>query len=281
MKRQAVQVNQALIPFAGVIACSMIVLVIWQATSPLTWNREVTNPDDEAAWVSYGECGSKESKDALPFVISLGFIVALSIFVTGGIAWKLKDVQAELAETKWIFFGIFSHIQVWAIGIPVFVILDGVSRDASYLISAALTFIFSTSLVVLVIWPKMYFTHFGGPPKPKISISVAKRNTVVSGLDTGASLLNSHTSMEGNVEQPQAEVNAGRVLALEAEIQEMILKHNQEKSELTSLVDGLRDQAEPVMEAEVWVQGVPALELAPEELQEQSSDEEIGLSADA
>lgn len=262
MRRQAVHINQAMLPLAAVVACSMVILVVWQIVDPLTWSRKVTNRDEEAAWISYGECNSKDV-GVLPFVIPLGFIIAISVFMTGAISWKLKDVQADLAETKWIFFGIFSHIQVWAIGIPVFIILDDVSRDASYLISAALTFIFSISLVALVIWPKIYVwarnTYFGGPPKPKVSISVGKKQTVVSGLETG-STLESNTSACGGADRARADANARRVQTLESEMEAMKRDYEKEKTELTTLIEDLRAQQNgAVMDAEVRHAGQPEL----------------------
>jgi hypothetical protein len=49
------------------------------------------------------------------------------------------------------------YIQTWAIGISIFLIRNQISRDASYLISIALIFVFSTAFVILVIWPKTIF----------------------------------------------------------------------------------------------------------------------------
>jgi len=155
--------------------------------------------------------------------------------VTGAIAFQLKDVQAEQAESKWIFFAIFSHVQIWAIGIPVFMILDKHSRDASYLISAFLAFSFSTSMVILVVWPKIYVwaqnEFFGGKPRTSsVSIS-SKSQCVVSGMDS---------SVAAGAERAQAEANSRRAKALEAEMEEMAKKHEQEKSEMEMLINHLR-----------------------------------------
>lgn len=222
---------------------------------PLTWQREITNPEEEGPFVSYGECGNGDG--VLPFVLPLGFIMGLSLLVTGMIAWKLKDVQAELAESKWIFFGIFSHVQIWAIGIPLYIILDDLSRDASYLISAALTFIFSVSLVMLVIWPKMYVwarnNYFGGPPKPRVTISVAKSSTVVSGLDTG-STLDASAAFVGH-DKARAEANARRVLALEKELENMKRSHEERVFELNNVRE---QQSGGLLDAEVQHANIPS-----------------------
>lgn len=251
MRRQAVQINQVMMPFGAVVTCSIVILIVWQILNPMKWIRENTNEGEEGPYTSYAECSSEDG--VLPYIIPLGFIIALSVILTGAISWKLKDVQAELAESKWIFFGILSHIQIWAIGIPLYIILDDVSRDASYLISAALTFIFSVSLVMLVIWPKMYAwarnNYFGGPPKPRMSISVGKSQTVVSGLDTGSAMA-SQTSVAAD--RARAEANARRVLALEHELEDMQRNHAKEVAELNSVVGDLRAHKDgTVMDAEV------------------------------
>ena len=83
-----------MIPFGAVVTCSMVILVVWQVLSPLVWIREVTNPDEEAQYISYGECNSEDG--VLPFIIPLGIIIAISVFMTGAISWKLKDVQGKI-----------------------------------------------------------------------------------------------------------------------------------------------------------------------------------------
>ena len=240
MRRQAIQINQVMIPFAAVIACSVVILGVWQGIDPLSWVREVTNPDEEAQFNSYAQCNSPE-KGVVPFIVPLGIIMGLSVIVTGAISWKLKDIQSELAETKWIFVAIFSHIQVWAIGIPVFIILNDVSRDASYLIFACLIFIFSITLVILVIWPKIYVwardTYFGGPPKPKTHISVKGGQSVVSGLET------STVSMtNGAADRARTEAIERRTVALESEIENLKMQHQREKELLVNQLEDLRAQ---------------------------------------
>ena len=193
MRRRAVRIKQVLWPFCLIIAGSMIVLIVWQVVDPLTWHRVKINGDPLE---TYGQCESI-NYGVIPFIIPLGFLFAVIIVMTAVIAWKLKDVQDDLAESKWIFFGIFTHIQTWLIGIPIIVITTNVSRNASYIMYAALTFIFSSTLVGLVIWPKIYVQvrdrYFGGPPKKSVTLSVqTKGMTRVSGLHTGSNSLPSY-----------------------------------------------------------------------------------------
>jgi hypothetical protein len=127
---------------------------VWQVVDPFTWVRSEINDDPLE---TFGECKSRDRADdgILPYIIPLGLLFFVITSMTAVVAWKMKDVQAELSESKSIFFGIIMHIQTWFVGIPVVVITDGLSRDAWYIMMASLTFIFSTSLVALVIWPKV------------------------------------------------------------------------------------------------------------------------------
>ena len=96
--------------------------------------------------------------------------------------------------------GIFLHIQTWIIGVPIYVITDDVSRDASYIMVVALAFTFSTSQVALVIWPKIYtwaIAKFGKTNQPgtsrRTSISVlGNQGTRVSGLFPSSGGMSGH-----------------------------------------------------------------------------------------
>lgn len=162
MRRRAVQIQQVLWPFVLIILGSLVVLIVWQLLDPLVWRRNRVSDDPVE---TYGECQSV-NYGVVPFVVPLAVLGATIIVMTAVISWKLKDVQSDLAESKWIFFGIFTHIQTWAIGIPIVVITNQVSKNASYIMYAALTFIFASTLVGLVIWPKIYVhvrdTYLGG-----------------------------------------------------------------------------------------------------------------------
>jgi hypothetical protein len=187
MRRRAIDVKQVLLPFCVILAASFIVLVVWQVVDPYTWVRSEINDDPLE---TLGECQSRDRADdgILPYIIPLLFLFLIVCSMTAVVAWRMKDVQAELSESKWIFFGIITHIQTWAVGIPVVIITKGVSRDAWYIIMASLAFIFPTSLVAFVIWPKIYVwardKYFGGEPKQAVDLGAftGRKGTQVTGL---------------------------------------------------------------------------------------------------
>lgn len=200
-------------------------LIVWQVLDPLQWVRELTQglaADGEYAadpWVSYGQCKS-EVYGVVPFIVPLVSLFAITILMTLAISWKMREVQSELSEAKWIFIAIFSHLQVWAIGIPVYFILAGVSRDASYLISMGLIFVFSNMFVVVVIWPKMIadirvMIHGAAPQNKRASrVSIKQPSTFISGMNNPSSTSQQSSAASYNDDKL-------KILSLESEIQDL------------------------------------------------------------
>jgi gamma-aminobutyric acid type B receptor len=116
MRRRAVHINQVLLPFSILIASSLVVLIVWQVLSPYEWERGVISTL-KAPLETYGKCRSVPH-GLLPFIVPLGCLLFMAVGITAFYSWKLKDVQADLAESRWIFAGIFIHIQTLLVGIP-------------------------------------------------------------------------------------------------------------------------------------------------------------------
>eukprot|EP00980_Cylindrotheca_fusiformis_P010017 scaffold2214_cov139-Cylindrotheca_fusiformis.AAC.14 len=156
MRRRVLHSSQVMLPFVLIITASVAILIIWQTTDPLEWYRELLDGYlVDHPWESYGQCGVSNQVGTLPYIIPLGLLFLVTMLMTLSVAWKMRMVQSDLSEARWIFIAVSSHIQIWLVGIPVFLILEDISRDASYLISMALIFVLSNVFVVLVIWPKM------------------------------------------------------------------------------------------------------------------------------
>lgn len=205
LRRQQVKIHHALWPFAIILSLSFIVLIVWQVVNPVIWIREVTQ---EAPLQSRGECASEDG--ATPYIIVLGCLMGIITVMTSYIAFKTKDVQSELSESSWIFYGIFSHIQIWIIGIPTYIILDDKSADASYLLATALIFVFSTVMVALVIWPKMFSwaseRFFGGRANMKkhqtvINVSGKQKSTRITGITANTNSNNANSNASNSVLQ--------------------------------------------------------------------------------
>ena len=245
MRRRAIDIKKVLMPFALIIATSVVVLICWQVLDPLEWERYLLSSNPEVNWNSYGQCQSA-NLGVLPYVIPLAFLFAIIILMTLAISWKMKSIQSELSEAKWIFMAIFSHLQVWAVGIPIFLILETTSKDASYLISMCLIFIFSNTFVCLVIWPKIYMQiknkYFGGSSKKSpMKVNINGGTTYISGLSnpmetpgfgSGENLpISSANHFSSAAKYDNERLN---VLSLEAEIEDL-------KAKLAAIGTGGRD----------------------------------------
>jgi len=234
LRRQAVQIKQVLWPIVGIGTALIVVLILWQTLEPLEWERTVISIGDEP-FETYGEC----SEDGLlPFLIPLALLIALTVGITAVFAWKMKDVQEELSESRWIFAGIFLHIQTWLVGVPIFYITNGVSRDASYLMLVVLSFTFSTSLVAFVIWPKIHVwareKFYGGPVRAQPHINLSGNTKArISGLQDGpvfSSQTQSKRSLgtskdaltsNSNSEAPELRQRNAKLLERVAELQQL------------------------------------------------------------
>lgn len=119
--------------------------------------------------------------------------------LAGWMAWKTKDVTEDLSETKWIFYAIFAQLQVWVVGIPVIVIVkDDYSTDAAFLGSALVIFTFAVSVVLLIVGPRIFRTHFpegfeSTSRRSQLSVTTSN-NCYISGLDHPSRLVASRSS---------------------------------------------------------------------------------------
>jgi hypothetical protein len=80
------------------LSLSLIAFIVWRI-------------EQEEPLETGGE-GGTEDGDTASYISVLGCLMGIVTLITSYIAWKTKDVQAELSESSWIFYDIFSHIQV-------------------------------------------------------------------------------------------------------------------------------------------------------------------------
>jgi hypothetical protein len=167
---------------------SLVVLAAWELTDPYVWERKVTS---RVPLETYGQCNSLNN-GVLAFGMPLTVLIVVTVLIIAALSWKLRGVQSDLAESHLIFAGIFLHIQTWLVGGPVLYITNSVSKDASYLMMVSLTCTLSTSMVLLIIGPKMFAwakskgfcvcSFFNDVTTTRISIDQKGPKTHISGL---------------------------------------------------------------------------------------------------
>jgi len=179
-RNKTVDMKKVLGPFVAMVICAILVLSVWTAVSPLTWERTVI---DDFTGESIGSCTSEHST---AFLVPLACIMILSTVLAAIMAWRTKDVQSRFAESSWIFYTIFVQLQVLLVGIPVIVILDGESTDASYLGKVMVIWTIPMSTVLLLIGPKaveVLAPKKADSKKRSRGVSMAPGGVNISGLN--------------------------------------------------------------------------------------------------
>jgi hypothetical protein len=149
--RSKVEVKQVVWPAVTLLGITAIILAVWTGVDPFEWERFPVD-ENEPLGESYGQCSSSHS---LVFVIILALVMLAATILAGFMAWKTKDVDSKFSESSWIFTTIVLQFQVLVVGIPVLVIVQQQSADATYLGRILLIWTMTMSTLVLMFGPKL------------------------------------------------------------------------------------------------------------------------------
>lgn len=155
--RKQVGVKDVALIMVAVIALQAIVLIAWNVADPLVWRREVLMEDNNGyPTKSIGTCSSN---NGLAFLIPLIVIDALMLFYALYLCFVTRKVSAEYQEGTWITASILSILQILVLSIPILVIVDN-DNSAFYFVRVAVIFLVSTTVTMLIFFPKIYKLHF-------------------------------------------------------------------------------------------------------------------------
>jgi len=149
--RSKVEVKQVVWPAVTLLGITAIILAVWTGVDPFEWERFPVD-ENEPLGESYGQCTSSHS---LLFVIILALVMLAATILAGFMAFKTKDVDSKFSESSWIFTTIVIQFQVLVVGIPVLVIVQKQSADATYLGRILLIWTMTMSTLVLMFGPKL------------------------------------------------------------------------------------------------------------------------------
>ena len=158
-RRKAINLDQALWPFRGVLAVTVIALIVWSVVEGSSYERTILNTDTGD---SIGTC---VGPNYLPWLLSGTLVVFGVIIMTIYIAWKTKDVDPAYSESTWVMFGIFTQFNCFLVAIPTLVLLTGQSSDARHIGYSSTCFVLSMPMSTLIMVPKfqaVYFPSHGG-----------------------------------------------------------------------------------------------------------------------
>ncbi len=155
--RKQVGVKDVASIMVAVIVLQAIVLIAWNIASPLVWQREVLTSDDNGYPIkSIGTCSSEKG---LAFLIPLIVIDALMLFYALYLCFVTRTISDEYQEGTWITASVLSIIQILVLSIPILVIVDN-DNSAFYFVRVAVIFLVSSTVTMLIFFPKMYRLHF-------------------------------------------------------------------------------------------------------------------------
>ena len=148
-RHNKVTVRNVLGPLVALLVATLAILVAWTVLDPWTWERVVAS---EIPYETYGECGNDR------LWAFTGPLIGLIIIAEGAsayFAWKTANVPDEINDSSSMFFAICTHMQAWAIGVPILAVLGDSSSDATYLGRVLLIWIFSVSSIACVVYPNL------------------------------------------------------------------------------------------------------------------------------
>lgn len=144
-----VEAQQVLWPCLLLVLAAVVVLSVWTATDSFTWERDEINKETGE---SYGRCRSEHD---VVYMSCLSAVCAISTSLSAYMAWKTKDVDERYSESSWMFYTIVLQMQVLIVGIPILIILNDESANATYLGRMLLIVTIPMSTILLMFGPKI------------------------------------------------------------------------------------------------------------------------------
>ena len=150
-RRTRVDVKHVVWPFVTLVGVSIVILTVWTIVEPWQWERFPVD-ENEPLGESYGQCTSPND---LVFIIILACIMVTATVLAGLMSWKTKDIDSKFSESSWIFTTIVLQFQVLLVGIPILIIVQQQSADATYMGRVLLIWTITMSTLVLMFGPKL------------------------------------------------------------------------------------------------------------------------------
>ena len=185
-RRGAVTIRHVIGPLMGLMSAALLVLILWTALDPWTWQRELIS---EIPSETYGHC---KNDHFWAFFGPLMGLLVLAEGLTAFFAWKTSDVPEDFRESSSVVTAICIQLQAWIVGVPILGVLGTDSTNATYIGRILLVFIFSVSSVAVVVVTKVYHAMLlkinpeaANKKKNRVNVTTASSGTVrVSGLNS-------------------------------------------------------------------------------------------------
>ena len=136
-------------PLVVTLVVNITILICWTVIDPLVWTRfEIAG----APWSTYARCvGSSKASEL--FLIILGVMNAVVLFLALVQAWKARNISDEFSEAKIVGSALYGWLQLLIVGVPVLFLISDDNTTARYFVLVALIFLVSMSMLLIIFVP--------------------------------------------------------------------------------------------------------------------------------
>ena len=200
----------------------IIIVAVWTGVDPLAWTRVIVSTDIFGEPLeSVGYCTSSQWKIFVSLITCWHLLLLLRACF---LCYQTRHISTKFAESRYLAVAMVSHLQIFAISIPILVIV-GDDPTASLFIRSAVIWINDLAIMLIIFGTLMYSVHFKGGNDVSVGSAIriysqsrasigqrrslgGRRSTMsaVSSVESGAQSQLQHRKSIGSVNSHEEEV---------------------------------------------------------------------------
>ncbi|GBG29246.1 Metabotropic glutamate receptor-like protein E [Hondaea fermentalgiana] len=132
-----------------VVAVDVLILTVWTAVDPLTWERAVQSEDRfNNPTITYGQCTSERET----IFMAILFTYTFALFIVGAVfSFMVRNTPSEFQESTHIVISLVSQVQLYCLGFLILFIFPKMNSLARFMVMTLVIF-FNNLLLTLVIY---------------------------------------------------------------------------------------------------------------------------------
>ena len=189
-RRVVVGARDVMKPFLFLFTANLAVLISWTIVAPLTSKYVETGAEDMfgRSTSAYHSCSPQDaSRQDLAFLLLILSINLISLLYANVEAFRGRSIRTQYSESRFIGLTMLILLQAFIIGIPLFFVAYD-SPTARFVVSASLTFILCTAVLLPMFLPKMRYLREHQEQQERIAVKKKlekKKQWVLDGLAYG------------------------------------------------------------------------------------------------
>ncbi|KAG7368674.1 7 transmembrane sweet-taste receptor of 3 GCPR [Nitzschia inconspicua] len=172
--------KDVMLPFAVLFTSNLILMTVWTLVDPLTWTRIETSPTE-----SFGAC-RVDDESSVSWKVIVSFVAVLNGAALIGAnleAYKARHVDTEFGESRYIGLIMGSYLQVVAVGLPLFFLVND-NPTARFFLTSSMVFLMCSSVLLLLFIPKWRTAMQRGQNQPIMFGVTSRDRNDVTGFNT-------------------------------------------------------------------------------------------------